>query len=137
MESFPGTGFRIVPFASGNPPQGFQETDIVWRPELLNEVIETLSRRRYSYVNGILAAFGHRRDSKNIQCAQAAEIILRLAGLNLREDLIPEPQGIANEVERLTHTPVRRLFGWDGWPISYRGMPDYCPRIPRGYKNDL
>jgi hypothetical protein len=135
-ESFPGTGFRVVPFAPGNPPQGFQETGIVWRTEVLDGAIGALCRRRYSYVNGILAAFGHRRDSKNIQCAQAAEIILRLAGMDLRQDLIPEPQGIANEVERLTGNPVRRLFGWGGRPISYRGMPGYRPRMPRGHKND-
>ncbi|MDR1840445.1 MAG: hypothetical protein LBQ86_00775 [Holophagales bacterium] len=123
MESFPGAGFRIVPFAPDNPPQGFQLTGLKWRPELLDEVLGLLQSRRYSYSNGILAAFGYRRDSKNIQCAQAAEIILRLAGLPIRQDLIPEPQGIANEVERLTNNSVRRVFTWYGQPVFYRGMP--------------
>ena len=49
MESFPGAGFRIVPFAPDNPPQGFQLTGLKWRPELLDEVIVLLQSRRYSY----------------------------------------------------------------------------------------
>jgi len=122
LESFPGAGFRIKPITVDNPPQGVQNTGLEWKPGMLDEVLLALSGRRYSYVNGILAAFGHRRDSKAIQCAQAAEIILRIAGLDIPRNLIPEPQGIANEVERLTGNPVKRIFEWDGRLIPYRGI---------------
>jgi hypothetical protein len=66
-----------------------------------------LSRREYSIWNGILTAFGVSRNSKEIQCAQAAMLILSRVGLQLKAETLPEPGAIALEVERLTHNPVR------------------------------
>jgi hypothetical protein len=88
--------------------------------------------RPYSYLNGVLAAFGFRRDPDTgevrdkrgkprpflglmtiwgrdgaVQCAQAAEMVLREVGLNISPNTIPEPQGIATQVELLTGHPVR------------------------------
>jgi len=126
LESFPGAGFRITPIRLNNPPQGFQDSGLKWQPGMLGAVLDALYGRRYSYLNGVLAAFGHRRDSRRIQCAQAAEVVLRIAGLDVRQDLIPEPQGIANEVERLTGHTVHQVFEWNGKPTYYRGMPRAC-----------
>jgi len=123
LHSYPGKGFQITRIAPDNPPQGIQQTDLQWHPQTFYKAMDTLQSRPYSYLNGVLAAFGHRRESNAIQCAQAAEIILRTAGLDLPADLIPEPQGIANEVERLTGHPVKRVFEWEGKPTYYRGIP--------------
>jgi len=87
--------------------------------------------RPYSYLNGALAAFGFRRDPDTgevrdkrgkprpflglmaawgsdgaVQCAQAAEMALRHIGLGISPNTVPEPQGIATQVELLTGRPV-------------------------------
>ncbi len=105
FESYPRSGFRLVPVEGDALPDGVQETGLDWQPGQIATVMKTLSRRRYSVWNGILAAIGINRKSEAVECAQAAAIILSILGLLM--DPIPEPQQVAIEVERKTGHPVK------------------------------
>ena len=149
IDSYPGVGARVARVSPHNPPEGVQRTGIVWKKDALCDVCRELwldgnygsgipddlrfrGVRPYSYLNGVLAAFGFRRDPDTgevrdkrgkprpflglmtiwgrdgaVQCAQAAEMALRVVGLDIGPNTIPEPQGIATQVELLTGHPVR------------------------------
>jgi len=153
IDSYPGQGARIKLVARFHAPEGVQRTGVAWEEDDLHDAGRMLwldgnfgrgipddlcwrGVRRYSYLNGALAAFGFRRDpdtaevrdkrgkyrpvltlltrwgqSGALQCAQAAEMVLREVGLEISPNTIPEPQGIATQVELLTGHPVRLVRG--------------------------
>lgn len=106
FESYPGTGFRLVPVEGDSLPDATQETGLNWWAGKVAEVMLRLSRRRYSMWNGFLSAvFGIQRKSQAIECAQAASLILQILGLPV--PYVGDPQMVATEVEKLTGNPVR------------------------------
>ena len=118
FDTLPGKGFGIREWDEPNHKglfHGIQETGLFWNDPLLSYIEARLTGSKYSYLNGILAAFGKqpmepKTRPYRLQCAQVAEWILTMAGLSIPSNFIPEPQGIANEIERITGHPVKRLF---------------------------
>lgn len=110
FEASPGAGFQLVPISGDERPQGVQRTGKAWDDTIAAKVMETMSRRPYSYLNGFLTAFGIYRKSEAIQCGQACKEILDYFGIPFPEDFNPEPGQLAIAVERATGNPVSLLL---------------------------